>query len=231
MSRFALPAWRRHLCALAVLPLAGCSSLPLITSDMGRPAPAGVQFPAASGRILSPERSKELIEKLGGADHDDVLARHLALEQAIVDSPLVLGNRVGILENGPNTYAAMFNAIAGARDSIDMATYILDDDKVGRQLADALIAKQARGVQVNLIHDGVGTLGTSKDYLKRVSDAGINVLEFNPVNPLAAKAGWDVNQRDHRKLLVVDGRAPPCSEESTSAASIRAACATAPAAT
>ena len=61
-------------------------------------------------------------------------------------------------------------------------------------------------MQVNLIHDAVGTLGTQKDYFKRLSDAGVNVLEFNPVNPLAAKAGWAVNQRDHRKLLVVDGR-------------------------
>jgi cardiolipin synthase len=60
-------------------------------------------------------------------------------------------------------------------------------------------------VQVNLIHDGVGTLGTPKAFFKRLRDAGINVLEFNPVNPLKAKAGWDVNQRDHRKLLVVDG--------------------------
>ena len=100
----------------------------------------------------------------------------------------------------------MFDAIAAARDSINMETYILEDDEVGQRLADALIAKQQQGVQVNLIHDAVGTLGTKKEYFKRLSDAGINVLEFNPVNPLVAKAGWDVNQRDHRKLLVVDGR-------------------------
>jgi cardiolipin synthase len=196
----------RRSCALVLLALAGCSALPVITPDMGRPDPEAVQFQAASGRILSPERSKELLAKLGGAASSDALARHLALEQAVSDSPLVLGNRVVLLENGPTTYAAMFSAIAGARDSIDMETYILEDDEVGRQLADALIAKQAQGVQVNLIHDGVGTLATPKAYFKRLSDAGINVLAFNPVNPLAAKAGWDVNQRDHRKLLVVDGR-------------------------
>ncbi|MEO8311264.1 MAG: phospholipase D-like domain-containing protein [Caldimonas sp.] len=178
----------------------------MITPDMAQPDPAGVQFQAANGRIVSPQRSKELLDKLGGAERSDVLARHLALEQAVADSPLVLGNRVVILENGPNTYAAMFSAIAAARDSINMETYILEDDEVGRKLADALIAKQGQGVQVNLIHDGVGTLGTKKEYFKRLSDAGINVVEFNPVNPLSAKAGWAVNQRDHRKLLVVDGR-------------------------
>jgi cardiolipin synthase A/B len=195
--------WRTRLCAFALLALAGCSSLPVITPDLAPTDPRSVQFQAASGRILSPERSKELLARL--ASGSDTLARHLALEQAVSDSPLVLGNRVVILENGPNTYAAMFSAIADARDSIDMETYILDDDEVGQRLADVLIAKQAQGVQVNLIHDSVGTLGTPKAYFKRLSDAGVNVLEFNPVNPLTAKAGWDVNQRDHRKLLVVDG--------------------------
>ena len=192
--------------AIAALALSGCNTLPVITPDLARVDPAGVQFQAANGRILSPERSKELIGKLGGADSSDVLARHLAIEQAVADGPLVLGNSVVILEDGPNTYAAMFGAIAGARDSINMETYILEDDEVGMRLADALIAKQQQGVQVNLIHDAVGTLGTKKEYFQRLSDAGINVLEFNPVNPLVAKAGWAVNKRDHRKLLVVDGR-------------------------
>ena len=196
----------QHACAIGTLALAGCGALPVITPDLARADPASVQFQAANGRILSAESSKELIAKLGGAKSSDVLARHLALEQAVADSPLVLGNRVVILENGPNTYATMFSAIAAARDSINMETYILEDDEVGKKLADALIAKQAEGVQVNLIHDAVGTLGTSKEYFKRLSDAGIKVLTFNPVNPLAAKSGWTVNQRDHRKLLVVDGR-------------------------
>ncbi len=193
-------------CAIGTRALAGCGTLPTITPDLARADPASVQFQAANGRILSPESSKELIAKLGGAESSDVLARHLALEQAVADGPLVLGNRVVLLEDGPNTYAAMFNAIAAARDSINMETYILDDDEVGQRLAEALIAKQQQGVQVNLIHDAVGTLGTKKEYFKRLSDAGISVLEFNPVNPVVAKAGWAVNQRDHRKLLVVDGR-------------------------
>jgi cardiolipin synthase len=198
--------WLPHAAAIAALALTGCGSLPVITPDLARADPAAVQFQAANGRIVSPERSKELVAKLGGTQSSDVLARHLALEQAVSDTPLVLGNRVTILEDGPNTYATMFSAIAAARDSINMETYILEDDEVGQRLAGVLVAKQQQGVQVNLIHDAVGTLGTKKEYFKRLSDAGINVLEFNPVNPLAAKAGWTVNNRDHRKLLVVDGR-------------------------
>ncbi len=193
--------------SLLVFVFAGCSSLPRVTPDILRNDTDSVQFQTASGRILSPERSRALVERLvGSGEESDLLAHHLAIEQAVSDSPLSLGNRVVILEDGPATYAAMFGAIDSARDSINMETYVLDDDEVGQRFADALIRKQSGGVQVNLIRDSIGTLGTSKAYFKRLVDAGIRVVEFNPVNPLAAKAGWDVNQRDHRKLLIVDGR-------------------------
>jgi cardiolipin synthase len=99
----------------------------------------------------------------------------------------------------------MFAAIAAARDHINLETYILEDDDVGRRFADALIERQRAGVQVNLIHDSVGTLHTANAFFERLEASGIRRLEYNPVNPLTASAGWDVNQRDHRKLLVVDG--------------------------
>jgi phosphatidylserine/phosphatidylglycerophosphate/cardiolipin synthase-like enzyme len=78
-------------------------------------------------------------------------------------------------------------------------TYIFEDDAVGQRFAAALIAKQQEGVQVNVIRDSVGTMGTPIEFFTRLSDSGIKVLEFNPVNPLTAKAGWNVNQRDHRQ--------------------------------
>ena len=185
--------------------LSACGSLPRIVPDMARTAPAA-RIENARGP-LSAARSKQVLEGLrSGGKETDVLYRHLALEQAISDSPLLAGNKVTLLQNGPATYAAMFAAIGAARDHINMETYILEDDEVGRQFADTLIEKQRQGVQVNLIHDGVGTLGTPAEFFQRLVDAGIKVLEFNPVNPLTAKAGWDVNQRDHRKLLIVDGR-------------------------
>jgi len=205
LTMSSLQRWLVRGCAAAAIALAGCSSLPVITPDMARVDPSSVQLQAANGHILSSERSREIIAKAGNGSSSDVLSRHLALEQAVSDSPLVVGNRVTLLQDGPNTYATMFRLIAAARDSINMETYILEEDDVGRRLADALIARQKAGVQVNLIHDGVGTLTTSKEFFQRLSDAGVAVVTFNPVNPLAAKAGWQVNRRDHRKLLVVDG--------------------------
>jgi cardiolipin synthase A/B len=111
-----------------------------------------------------------------------------------------------LLQDGPATYQAMLGAILAARDHIHMETYILDDDDVGRRFADALIAKQRQGVQVNLIRDSVGTIGTPEAFFQRLTDSGIRILEFNPMNPAKARKEWELNQRDHRKLLIVDGR-------------------------
>jgi cardiolipin synthase len=185
--------------------LSACSVLPRINPDMARSA-AAPQLEGARGP-LSAARSKQILDDLRANGKDtDILGRHLALEAALDDSPLVAGNRVQLLQNGPATYAAMFAAIDAARDHINMETYILEADDVGKRFAAALIAKQRAGVQVNLIRDSVGTIKTPKEFFTKLSDAGVNVLEFNPINPLTAKAGWDVNQRDHRKLLVTDGR-------------------------
>ena len=60
----------------------------------------------------------------------------------------------------------MFAAIAQARDHINMETYILEDDEVGQRFAEALLARQAAGVQVNLIYDSVGTIGTPKAFFE-----------------------------------------------------------------
>jgi cardiolipin synthase len=193
------------LTALGLVALAGCSSLPVIVTDMAR-GRTPVQVETASGRVLSPGQSKALLEKLGlGGLQAGAFERHFALEQEISGSPLTTGNTAVLLQDGPATYAAMFAAIAGARDHINMETFILEDDEVGRRFAAALIAKQREGVQVNLVYDGVGSIATPRAFFGKMSDAGIRVLQFNPVNPLAAKAGWDLNNRDHRKLLIVDG--------------------------
>jgi cardiolipin synthase len=99
----------------------------------------------------------------------------------------------------------MFAAIAAARDHINMETYILEDDEIGQQFAQALIARQREGVQVNLIRDSAGSFGTPATFYQPMLDAGVQLLEFNPINPLLARKEWELNQRDHRKLLIVDG--------------------------
>jgi cardiolipin synthase len=184
----------------------GCNSLPRIHPDMA-PGPATpVQVSGAYGP-LSPERSKAVLETLKKRGEDtSIFQRRLALEEAVAGTPLVAGNKVVLLQDGPATYAAMLVAIRAARDHIDMESYIFEDDEVGERFSQALLARQRDGVQVNLIYDAVGALHTSPDFFKPLTDAGAKVLQYNPINPLAARSGWNVNQRDHRKLLITDGR-------------------------
>ena len=190
-----------------VLLTAGCSSLPRINPDMALETAEGVELTGARGP-LSTRQSQAILKKLQREGKDsDILERHLALQQSLTEStPLTVGNKVDILIDGTETYAAMFEAIDAAEDSINLETFIFEDDEIGQRFADLLIAKQQAGVQVNLIYDSVGSLTTPDTFFNRMRDSGINVLEYNPVNPLKARVGWDVNERDHRKLLVVDGK-------------------------
>lgn len=184
----------------------GSSALPRIVPDMAQAPSAPVQLDGIHGP-LSAERSKAILDRLKSTHAEtNIFDVHLAIEESVAGSPLTEGNKVDLLQDGPSTYQSMIKAIEAARDHINMETYILDDDEVGQRFADALIARQLKGVQVNLIRDSVGTLGTPSAFFTRLTDAGIKVLEYNPVNPATAKTGWDVNQRDHRKLLIVDGR-------------------------
>ena len=188
------------------LGIAGCSSLPTIVPDLARRSGPAVQLLGARGP-LSPAQSKAVLDRLGASGQPtNIFDRHLALEEAIVGSPLVTGNQVSLLKDGPATYTAMLAAIAAARDHINMETYILEDDEVGQRFAQALIDKQRQGVQVNLIRDSAGTIDTPAAFFERLAASGIRVLEFNPLNPMVARQAWELNQRDHRKLLIVDGR-------------------------
>ena len=185
--------------------LVGCSSLPSLVPDLVRESSASVRLEGARG-VLSAAESKAILDRLKSRSaNTDIFERHLALEEAIVGSPLTTGNAVQLLLDGPATYRAMFAAIVAAKDHINLETYILDDDEVGQRFAQALIAKQQQGVKINIIRDSVGTLGTPAAFFKTLSDSGIKVLEFNPINPLLARTAWTLNQRDHRKLLIVDG--------------------------
>jgi cardiolipin synthase len=187
----------KALVTLSLAAACGCSTLPTIDPESGSRASQAVQLDGARGP-LSAQQSKAVLARLATSGEDTgIFDRHLALEGEIAGSPLVVGNRVSLLKDGPATYAAMFQAIAAARDHIHMETYIIEDDEVGRKFADALIARRAQGVHVALIYDGVGSLGTPAAFFKRLTEAGVDVAEFNTVNP---------NHRDHRKILIIDGK-------------------------
>ncbi|WP_144634930.1 phospholipase D-like domain-containing protein [Bordetella genomosp. 13] len=186
--------------------LAACASVPDTTLLRER----GQQ--AARSKDIgwqSYERGRDLASKHAGAQgagsQKDFLAHHLEVEQAVSGVPLVAGNQVKLLEDGPTAYGAMLRAIGQAQRYVHMETYIFDDDEDGRRFVDALIAARQRNVEVALMVDAVGTMNTSEALFKQLRDAGVQVAVFNPLNPVEARAGWSPNERNHRKVLVVDG--------------------------
>jgi cardiolipin synthase len=199
---------RKFILIAASFTLTACVTLPDVEREMAVAPPQQVDFEGAQGTV-SAARSDAILGDLEDDGGDtDILAKHLAYEQEInADSPLVLGNKLTLLQNGPATYQAMFAAIRAARDHINFETYIFDDDETGNEFADLLLERQAAGVQVNLIYDSFGGMFTPAAFFDRLRDGGVRVLEFNPLNPLSGKQkGWLLNNRDHRKQLIVDGR-------------------------
>ena len=197
-----------YLTACGMSGLSACASLPESSPVLITPKAHAVKFEDKQGPV-SAKKGASIIETIKSeAGSSDILQKHLALEEAINrDSPLVLGNRLVLLQDGPATYKAMFAAIRAAQDHINLETYIFEDGEIGTQFADLLLEKQASGVQVNIIYDSVGCLNTPEEFFERLSAGGIQLLEYNPVNPAKEnQKEWLLNNRDHRKLLVVDGK-------------------------
>jgi cardiolipin synthase len=167
-----------------------------------------VVFEDAHGPV-SAARSAAILDRLEDPPAtSDLLEKHLAYSQAIdPDSAPVLGNKLTLLQNGPATYRAMFKAMREAKDHINLESFIFGDDEAGQRFAELLLHRQRSGVQVNIIYDAIGSLDTPQAFFDRLRAGGIRVLEFNPVHPLEENAKpWLLNNRDHRKLLIVDGR-------------------------
>ncbi len=128
-------------------------------------------------------------------------------EQALsrtAGAPLVSGNQVRLLKDAAENYPAWLDAIASARHGIFFENYIIANDAVGQRFAAALAERARAGVQVRVMYDWVGGLGLgSHTVLAPVTAAGGEVRPFN--SPLPGRPlGW--MQRDHRKMMAVDGR-------------------------
>ena len=153
---------------------------------------------------LTVQQSRALLDRIGAEAGDDLmLRRHVAIEEAVAESPLVAGNQTHLLADGDQTFPAMFHAIKNAKDHVNLEYYIFEDvENDGEKLSDLLMAKRQEGVAVNIIYDSYGSDSTKADFFKRLKEGGVNLVAFNPVNPLDPQS---LNNRDHRKMLVADG--------------------------
>jgi cardiolipin synthase A/B len=188
--------------------LAGCALPPDVDAVDSHTA-HGSASPRLSGvrGPLTEKQSRAILDRLRRDNpSSDILQRHLAFEEAIAAHPLTIGNKTTLLRDGEATFAAMFKAMAAAKHHINLEYYIFEDvEQDGKHLADLLIAKQKTGVQVNLIYDSQGSGKTPSEVFDRLKQAGVHTLEFRPLNPFSANKSYSINDRNHRKILVVDG--------------------------
>ena len=121
----------------------------------------------------------------------------------LLGPPLIGGNSVVELLNGDEIFAAMLSAIRGATRTITFETYIYWSGRIGAEFAEALCERARAGVQVHVLLDWVGSGRMEPAFLARMSEAGVQVERYHPLR-------WynlaRINNRTHRKLLVVDGR-------------------------
>jgi len=124
------------------------------------------------------------------------------LSDRIVSTPLTAGNRLAAFHNGDQAYPVMLEAIASARHSIHLSTYIFDGDGTGKTFVEALSAATARGVEVRVIVDGLGEKYSHPTARKLLHGSAVEIARFLPM-----RQGGHLNLRNHRKILIIDGRA------------------------
>ncbi len=128
---------------------------------------------------------------------------HVRAMDGVSDFPFVSGNTVDFLRNGDEAFAEMLAAIAGAKKSVGLQTYIFDHDDAGKQFVAALLKAQAKGVEVRVLVDTVGALYYRPSIIKVLKKAGIPVARFN--KSLSPWRMAYLNLRNHRKILTIDG--------------------------
>ncbi|HVS76111.1 MAG TPA: phospholipase D-like domain-containing protein, partial [Steroidobacteraceae bacterium] len=202
------PARTLTLLAAAILGISACAHVPVVNERQLLQEAAGTQTIRVYGTHgpLSTRQARRVLARVAAQAPDaDALDRHLAVEQIVAEGPLYAGNSVQVLRDGAQTFPAMFRAIEGARHFVDLEYYIFQDVQCdGQHLSDLLVEKSRAGVHIRVIYDAVGSLGNPAPFLSRLRDAGVKLVEYNPINPLRAAGHYSPNDRDHRKILVAD---------------------------
>jgi len=158
--------------------------------------------------LIARRDSAEIIEGVKGfreanAPENSTVLPVQAFEK-IAELPAARGNNMTLLIDGHATFDAIFAAIDAAETYVLVQFYILRDDGLGLRLQDRLIAAAARGVTVRLIFDAVGSNKLPRSYQDRLRAAGVQVVD--PKSVRGPKNRFQINLRNHRKTVVVDGK-------------------------
>lgn len=171
------------------------------------PAPKQDIVPVVNseGRMDPHQRATYLVNISAGTD-SELVSTTLDDIATLSNTPLYVDNDVQLLIDGPETYASMLEAIESAEHHILLESYIFADDEVGQGFADRLKSRSREGIDVRLIYDAFGSVGSDTAFFQEMESAGIDLIEFNSINPLKNPNPMDLNNRNHRKILVVDGK-------------------------
>ncbi len=171
-------------------------------SDLEHQPATPVVVLATTGQV-SPAQAEDAIDEAVATAASRRRAEQLVTAiQAQTGVPLIRGNHTRLLIDGPQTYQAILAAVEKAHDHIHIETYIFASDEVGQRFADALRRKHQEGVAVRIIYDAVGSVATRRGFFAELAAQGIEVAEFHPLKPSSL---YKINNRDHRKLVVIDG--------------------------
>lgn len=123
--------------------------------------------------------------------------------ERLADIPYLLGNSVDLLVDGDATFDSILEGIDSARDYILFQFFIVHDDEIGREVKDRLIARARQGVGVYFLYDEIGSHSLPESYKDELREAGVEVYDFHTQK--GAGNRFQLNFRNHRKVVVVDG--------------------------
>jgi len=145
------------------------------------------------------KKIQQRIEHLYGVEDP----QFLHVMGTMLGPPVVAGNRYQVLVNGDRIFPSMLAAIRGAKRTIDFETYIYWSGEIGKTFADALSERARAGVRVHVLLDWVGSAKMEEALIDELRSSGVEIQKYHP--PHWSHLGR-LNNRTHRKLLVVDGR-------------------------
>ena len=134
----------------------------------------------------------------------EVFREFFTMMDSLVDASAVGGNRCELMRGGERVYAAMAEAVTAAQTSIHLTTFILDHDQVGLALLDRMAERAAEGVEVRVLVDGYGTKLLPMSRVLSYRKRGVDLRVLHQLKPLSGR--FAINLRNHRKILVCDGK-------------------------
>jgi cardiolipin synthase len=149
------------------------------------------------------EQTKFILKPAGQSDYPPYL---MSLDRQLPDTEPLIGNRIELLLDGTKAYPKMLEEIDKAKNSIHLQSFIIMHDLVGKSILNRLEAKAAEGVKVRVIYDKFGSAKALTSFLFRYFGKKIPNFEIRSFSPFNLKSPWSIQLRNHRKLLVIDGK-------------------------